>query len=183
MKALAIAATDLRRLLRWRANVFFLLLLPMMIVVLLGAAFGRRHQARIGVVGGDRGALARQFVGALDRRPSTVLRRYADRAALQRAVGRGQLDAGLVLPPDYDARVAAGWPAALGYLARPDSVAQQLRATIQSVAAEQSRAFVAAQLIARAEHPMLHARARARARACACACAQRRPPRLRCACA
>jgi ABC-2 type transport system permease protein len=81
-----------------------------------------------------------------------VLRRYADRAALQRAVGRGQLDAGLVLPPDYDARVAAGRPAALGYLARPDSVAQQLRATIQSVAAEESRALVAAQLIVRAEH-------------------------------
>jgi hypothetical protein len=54
-----------------------------------------------------------------------VLRRYADRAALQRAVGRGQLDAGLVLPPDYDARVAARAAAALGYLARPDSVAQQ----------------------------------------------------------
>jgi ABC-2 type transport system permease protein len=152
MKALAIAATDLRRLLRWRANVFFLLLLPMMIILLLGAAFGGANQARIGVVGSDRGVLARQFVGALDRRPSTVLRRYADRAALQRAVGRGQLDAGLVLPPDYDARVAARRPAALGYLARPDSVAQQLRATIQSVAAEESRAFVAAQLIVRAEH-------------------------------
>jgi ABC-2 type transport system permease protein len=164
MKALAIAATDLRRLLRWRANVFFLLLLPMMIILLLGAAFGGANQARIGVVGGDRGALARQFVGALDRRPSTVLRRYADRAALQRAVGRGQLDAGLVLPPDYDARVAAGRPAALGYLARPDSVAQQLRATIQSVAAEQSRAFVAARLIVRAE-PTSFSRALARARA------------------
>jgi ABC-2 type transport system permease protein len=164
MKALAIAATDLRRLLRWRANVFFLLLLPMMIILLLGAAFGGANQARIGVVGGDRGALARQFVGALDRRPSTVLRRYADRAALQRAVGRGQLDAGLVLPPDYDARVASGRPAALGYLARPDSVAQQLRATIQSVAAEQSRAFVAARLIVRAEHTSF-SRALARARA------------------
>jgi ABC-2 type transport system permease protein len=64
MKALAIAATDLRRLLRWRANVFFLLLLPMMIILLLGAAFGGANQARIGVVGGDRGALARQFAGA-----------------------------------------------------------------------------------------------------------------------
>jgi hypothetical protein len=56
-------------------------------------------------------------------------------------------------------------PAALGYLARPDSVAQQPRATIQSLAAEQSRAFVAAQLIARAEHLSLtRALARARAR-------------------
>jgi hypothetical protein len=112
----------------------------------------------------------------LDRRPSTVLRRYSDRAAPQRAVGRGQLDAGLVLPPDYDARVAAGCPAALGYLARPDSVAQQLRATIQSVAAEQSRAFVAARLIVRAEHTSFP-RALARAREL------HRPPWRRCACA
>ena len=40
MKALTIAATDLRRLLRWRANIFFLFVLPMLIILLLGAAFG-----------------------------------------------------------------------------------------------------------------------------------------------
>ena len=49
MKVITIAVTDVRRLLRWRANLFFMLVLPMMIVLLLGAAFGGSQQARIGV--------------------------------------------------------------------------------------------------------------------------------------
>ena len=163
MKVLAIAGTDLRRLMRWRANVFFLFVLPMLIILLLGAAFGGSNRARIGVVGGDRGELARQFVGALEARPSTELHAYADREELERAVARGRLDAGLLIPSDYDARMAAGRPASLGYLGRPDSVAQQLRATVQSVAAEQAQVLVVAGLIERAE-PMGCRRALARAR-------------------
>ena len=62
MKALAIAGTDLRRLLRWRANVFFLFLLPMLIILLLGAAFGG-SAARIGVVGGTTGLGQRLVAG------------------------------------------------------------------------------------------------------------------------
>ena len=163
MKALAIAATDLRRLLRWRANVFFLFVLPMLIILLLGAAFGGANRARIGIVMGAHGPLARQFVAALDARPSTELRTYRDRATLQRAVARGALDAGLLIGADYDARVAAGRQATLGYLGRPDSVAQQLRATIQSVSAEQAQALIVARLVEQADHPgFMRAHARAR---------------------
>jgi ABC-2 type transport system permease protein len=139
MKAFAIAVTDFRRLLRWRANVFFLVILPLSLILLLGAAFGGAGQARIGIVGGERG-LAHDFVAALDARPSTELRRYDDRAALQEAVSRGEVDVGLVVPADY----GVGKPVRLGYIGRPDEAAQQLRATIQSVAAEQSRVLIAA---------------------------------------
>ena len=64
VKALAIAGTDLRRLFRFRLNVFFLFVLPMLIILLLGAAFGGSDRARIGVVGGTGGPLARDAVGA-----------------------------------------------------------------------------------------------------------------------
>ena len=70
MKALAIAANDLRRLLRWRANIFFLFVLPMLIILLLGAAFGGSQKARFGILQSDRGPLAQQFATALARRPS-----------------------------------------------------------------------------------------------------------------
>ena len=79
MKVLAIAANDLRRLLRWRANIFFLFVLPMLIILLLGAAFGGSDTARIGVVDRDSGKLARQFVAALRDRPSTELLRLHER--------------------------------------------------------------------------------------------------------
>jgi ABC-2 type transport system permease protein len=149
MRAFAIAGNEVRRLLRWRANVFFLFVLPMLIILLLGAAFGASQKARIGVLGGSSGRLAQQFVGTLRERPSTELLRYKSASALQQAVARGDLDAGLVIPASYDARLRAGESVTLGYFARPNSEAQQLQATVQSVAADQARTIAAAQVLKR----------------------------------
>src|SRR4249920_2934102 len=98
MKVLTIAGTDLRRLFRWRMNIFFLFALPMMIILLLGAAFGGSNKARIGVLGGAEGKLARQFVATLRHQPSTKLIGYSSRSSLQDAVARGNIDAGLIVP-------------------------------------------------------------------------------------
>ncbi len=149
MKALAIAANDLRRLLRWRGNLFFLFVLPMLIILLLGAAFGGSQKARIGVLQRDRGPLAQQFIGALGSRPSMQLTRYKNSVSLQKAVARGDIDAGLVIPAGYDNLLEHGQSATLDYFDRPNSVAQQLRPTIQSVAADQSRTIAAAQVLQR----------------------------------
>jgi ABC-2 type transport system permease protein len=151
VKALTIAANDLRRLLRWRANIFFLFVLPMLIILLLGAAFGASGTARIGVIEGEGGPLAQQLVAALDARPATELHRYSNVTGLQHAVARGDLDAGLVVPTDYDSRLRGGTSVTVSYFARPNSVAQQVRATVQSVAAEQGRLVAAAQLVERAQ--------------------------------
>ena len=164
MKALTIAANELRRLLRWRANIFFLFILPMLIILLLGAAFGGSGTARVGVIEGRSGPLARQFLTALDARPAIELRRYSSATGLQHAVARGDLDAGLVLPAGFDSRLRGGNSATISYFARPNSVAQQVRATIQSVAAEQGRLLAAAQVLERARGTSFtQALARARA--------------------
>jgi len=149
MKAFTIAAIDIRRLFRWRANIFFLFVLPMLIILLLGAAFGGSEKARIGILGGQDGALAQHFVTALRDRPSTELIRYASAASLQQAVARGHVDSGLVIPSDFDARLQQGASVTLGFVARPNSVAQQIGATVQSVAAEEGRALAAAQILQR----------------------------------
>jgi len=155
VKALGIAVMELRRLLRWRANIFFLFVLPMLIILLLGAAFGGSDKARIGVLGGQNGPLARTFVADLRAQPSTDVRRYSSVAGLQRAVARGDVDAGLELPASYDARLQRGQTVALGYFGRPNSVAQQLRATVESVADGQARVLVPARLLAREKHTTL----------------------------
>ena len=46
---LAIVKTELTRTFRWRANIFFLLILPMGLILLLGVAFGN-SSTRVGVV-------------------------------------------------------------------------------------------------------------------------------------
>lgn len=144
MKALTMAGIELRRLVRWRANVFFLFLLPMLLILLLGSAFGF-ESVRIGAVDGAAGPLARAFLDDLDARPSTEVRRYASAQDLEDAVAHGRVDAGLALPADYDARLRAGRAVVVRYFGRPESVAAHLRATVEAAAADQGRGGAAAQ--------------------------------------
>jgi linearmycin/streptolysin S transport system permease protein len=156
-KTLAIAATELRRLLRWKASAFFLVLLPFLIILLLGAAFGGSQSARVGVLGGKDGPLARSLVADLDAQPSTDVRRYGSVGALQRAVARGDVDGGLQVPAGYDRLLLAGKRVTLSWFGRPDSAAQQLRSTIQSLADDEARVLVPARLLAKKEHLSLDA--------------------------
>ena len=149
MKALTIAAVDLRRLLRGRGNLFFLFVLPMLIILLLGAVFGGSQKARIGIVNRDPGVLAGRLVSSLEHRPSTRLVPYPSTAALQTAVARGDVDAGLVIPVSYDSQLTRGGRVAVAYLGRPGSAAQQLRPTIQSAVADESNTIAAAQVLGR----------------------------------
>ena len=166
MKAFAIAATDLRRLFRFRLNVFFLFVLPMLIILLLGSAFGGSDRARIGVVGGAEGSLARSLAASVDAEPSVRLERFSSERSLQSAVARGRVEAGLVIPAGYDTAARGGRPVQLRYFARPDSVAQQLRATIESSVAAQSGLLGAARLLQQ-ERATPPAAALARAKAAA----------------
>ena len=123
MKELAIAGTDLRRLLRWRANVFFLFLLPMLIILLLGAAFGG-SSARIGVVGGT---TAWPSPRRRHRCPSVRRGPPLRRRARPRAGGRARSRRSR---PGRSRRLRRacerGPHRTLRYFGRPDSSAQQL---------------------------------------------------------
>ncbi|MET0937654.1 MAG: ABC transporter permease [Gaiellaceae bacterium] len=145
MKVLAIATVELRRLFRYRANVFFLFVLPMLIILLLGAAFGSAD-ARVGVTGAS-GPLGKQLASALEARPNLDLERFADEDSLEEAVQRGEVQAGLVVPSDYDAALRGGRVVMLRYFARPDSLAQELRATVEAAIAEQSLVLRAARFL------------------------------------
>jgi ABC-2 type transport system permease protein len=149
VKALTIAANDLRRLFRFRLNVFFLFGLPMLIILLLGSAFGGSDRARIGVAGAAGGQLAGTLTSALDAQPSVRVTRYGSEESLRSAVARGTVEAGLVIPAGYDAAARAARPVKLRFFARPDSIAQQLRATIESVVAGQGGLLGAAGLVHR----------------------------------
>ena len=166
MKTLVIAANDLRLLFRFRLNVFFLFVLPMLIILLLGAAFGGADRARIGVAGADGGPLARGLAARLDAQQSVRVARYASEARLEKAVARGAVEAGLVVPAGYDAAVRAGRPVRLRWYGRPDSLAQQLRATAESVVAAESGVLGAARFVGR-ERDLPFTRALARAQAAA----------------
>jgi ABC-2 type transport system permease protein len=163
MKTLAIVGTELRRVLRWRANIFFLLIMPMGLILLLGVAFGS-SSARVGVVRAGNGPLARELASALDNQPGLDTRGFGSERALERAVERGYVSAGLVIPSDYDQRLRAGKTVGLPYLSRPDSLAQQVRVAVEAAVNEQGSLVAAARSV-RAERGGSSAQALARVEA------------------
>jgi ABC-2 type transport system permease protein len=146
VKALVIAGSNLRRILRQRANVFFLFILPMLIILLLGAAFGGAD-ARLGAVAEGAGPLGNELVTTLARRPNLDVQRFSSEADLRRAVERGRVQAGLVVPAGYDAKARSGAAVRVRYFARPDSIAQELRLTVQSVVAGEAGIIRAASVL------------------------------------
>jgi ABC-2 type transport system permease protein len=150
MKALAIAGVNLRRLLRDRSNVFFVLLFPMLLILVIGTAFGGSFTPRLGVVAPGGGPLTGELVAALEADDRVDVERIDNPDALRTAVERGELAGGLVVPDGYDAGVQGGpsGPVELRYLARPDQSGQQARLAVDAVVAGQAARLRAARFAA-----------------------------------
>jgi ABC-2 type transport system permease protein len=104
MKELAIAATNLRRTLRERTSVFFVFLFPMMMILILGVAFGGSYTPRVGVVAAQTD-LATGLSDRLRAAPGFEVRPYPAQQRLIEAVERGEVDAGVILPDEPTAPV------------------------------------------------------------------------------
>ena len=150
MKSLTIAAMNLRRFMRERANIFFVFIFPMLLVLVLGSVFGGGFDTRLGVVALGSGELTSATVESLEARDEFVVQRRDDRDAVIRAVERGELEAALIIPAGYDDAVRTGGAVEIDFVARPGQQASNLRRTIEAVLADRMAlprvaAFVAAE--------------------------------------
>ncbi|MBE0416300.1 MAG: ABC transporter permease [Coriobacteriia bacterium] len=146
MKALVIAATAVRRLVRDRSNIFFVFLMPMMLILVLGAAFGGSFDTRVGVLSADSGPLGRNLVGRVSEIDAVVVSEWDDRDELVLAVERGRLEAAVIVPARYDGTLRGGDDAVVEFIARPDPSAQALRNAVESLVVEQGSLLRAAAL-------------------------------------
>src|SRR5690349_24403496 len=111
---------------RTRANIFFAFVFPMVLILVLGATFGGSSTPRLGVVSTGSGSLGAALLRQLEQTPQLKVVIVPDQAGLLTQVERGNLAAGVVIPPGYDAAVRAGQDTTLRYLGRPDNSSQQL---------------------------------------------------------
>jgi ABC-2 type transport system permease protein len=125
VKVVAIAAMNVRRFLRERSNLFFVFVFPLAIVLLVGLQFGSSDEVHLGVVNGG-GHLARALVTEVESHPDVVTVVVSDTEGLVDRVKSGDLDAGVVVPDDFDALVAAGGPVELQMVTGAGQAAQQL---------------------------------------------------------
>lgn len=167
MKALAIATSNVHRLLRDRSNIFFVVLLPLLLIAVLGVLFGGGgFIPTVGVAVADDGAHGGELLGALEAQPGIRVVHYTEEVALRRAVERGRAQGGLVIPAGFDAMLRDGDEVPLVYFARSDELGQQLTVAVRSAVAEQASLLRAARFAA-AERNVPLDRALAQARAVA----------------
>jgi ABC-2 type transport system permease protein len=136
VRLLAIAWIELVRLLRDRSNLFFVLVLPLLLVVLIGAQFGGSIDTRIGVVGQEGDPAVGAVVADLDDIDGIAMVGYDDPDALLDAVERSLVGAGLVFPEGFGDRLAAAEPVEVAYIAQPDAASQSHRAIVEAALAE-----------------------------------------------
>jgi len=147
MNALAIAWINVLRLLRDRTSLFFIFVLPIVLIVVLGTAFGGRVAPRMGIVAVDSGALGTELVDAIrDGSVKLELKEPATVEALRAGVEDGTLEIGVIVPPGYDATLRGGGVAKVTILGQRQSAVSALREAVDAAIAGQATAVRAARL-------------------------------------
>ena len=125
-KALEIARVALLRLVRDRTNLFFVFVLPIMIIIIIGAQFGGGFQPTIGIVVEEgAGPLGEDLAVAIEDTGEFTIEDYTN---LDRAITdteRGTIQATVVIPDGYDETLRTGGVATVGYFSRPDAIVYQ----------------------------------------------------------
>ncbi|HEV7206618.1 MAG TPA: ABC transporter permease [Jatrophihabitans sp.] len=143
---LAVTAAALRRLVRDRTAMFFVVVLPVVVILIIGLTARGFDKLRVGVVVPDgSGPLATQLAEELGHDPTLTTTTYTDAAAARTGLRRGELVALVVLPRGYDTALAAGRPQQIGLLTSVQSSDQQaVGAAISAVVGRQAARVQAA---------------------------------------
>jgi ABC-2 type transport system permease protein len=129
MRALAIARASGRRLVRDRVSLFFLIVLPIVVIVIVGAVAQGFNTFRVGVVNLDHSPASRQLVAELGHSAGLVVVAYPDLASLDKAVGREEISAGILVPRGLGAAMADGLAVSVSVIAEQANNTQQAAAT------------------------------------------------------
>lgn len=134
---------------RDRSWLFFLLLLPVLIMVVIGISFTGDDRLVVGLHAEDRSPAAVAIERAVRDAEGFEVRDYDDREALADAVRGGGVAAGVLVPRGLGAAVEAGRRAELRVLSvATDESALTIRATVQGVLDRVGAPLVAARLVA-----------------------------------
>jgi ABC-2 type transport system permease protein len=144
-KVLVIGLTNLRRTYRVRSNFFLSFVFPLLLILILGLTFGSSSLPRVGVVYTGSGPLGQALVSELDRLTGMTTVRVGDAASLRLQVERANLDAGVIVPADFDATVNAGRTAVVTFIAWPGRHAHQLAENVNGAVARENAVLGAAQ--------------------------------------
>jgi ABC-2 type transport system permease protein len=145
VSVLAIMTVSVRRVLRDRLSLFFIVILPIMVILIIGASVHGFSTFRVGVVERGSGASGKQVTAMLSSTPGIDVRYYPTASALEAAVRRSAVQAGLVLPAGMDQAIKGHRVVTAGLVAESANPTQQAAATaVRSVLARYAEQVQAA---------------------------------------
>lgn len=148
MKPATIATNALRRLVRDRSSLFFTIMLPFAIILMVGLATGRLNDETVpvGLHSEGAGPLGAELAEALASPDILEVSAYDDIEALGGDVRRGAVAAGVVIPDDYDERLRSGEEVEVSFLAEATrgGFPAVVRTQVASAVAEQGAVLQAA---------------------------------------
>ncbi|HEY5110248.1 MAG TPA: ABC transporter permease [Acidimicrobiales bacterium] len=149
MTVIALMGVSIRRVARDRLSLFFIVVLPVLVILIVGASVRGFSTIRVGVVDTGSGPAGGQLTTLLATTPGIELHRYGTTADLERAVRRSSVQAGLVLPDGMSAAVRGRSAVELGLVAESANPTQQAAVTaVQSVVARYAGEVQAARFTA-----------------------------------
>ncbi len=149
MNALFIAGVNVRRMLRDRTSLFFVFVLPIVLIVVLGTMYGGRSAPRMGIVILEDGPLAAELAAAIRDGPIELeLKEPASIEELRSRVEEGSLEIGVVVPVGYDAALTSGGTATVTVIGQPAAAFSALQEAVATAIERQAAAITAARVAA-----------------------------------
>jgi len=148
MKIYLIATNGLRRLFRDRSNIFFVFVLPMVIILVIGLVFGTGFTTRLALIAEDPGPVESELAARIGSIPDLIVLRATDIEEVRQQMRRNEIDALVVIPAGYGAAVLAGQSVELGYLATPSVSGPEVRTLVQAEVSQHAAELRAARFAA-----------------------------------
>lgn len=144
MKAFTIASNSLRRLFRDRANIFFIFVLPVVLILVLGIVFGSGFTSRIALIVPDDDDLASEIAADVSASTAFDTVSVEDVETARAQVRRNDIDAVIVIPAGYGDALINGDTVEIAYFATPTGGGFDVRSVVEAAIAKQAALIRAA---------------------------------------
>ena len=148
MKTLTIAANSLRRLFRDRSNIFFVFVLPIVLILVLGLVFGSGFVSRVAVVVPVDDDGARDMFDEIASSTAFETVESHDEDDARQRLRRNDVDAVIVIPVGYSDQLDSGEQVEIGYFATASAGGIDVQAVVDAAVVEQGSKIRAARFAA-----------------------------------
>ena len=149
MNALLIARANVTRMFRDQIGLVFTFIVPVVIIVVMGMAFGGQGVRQVGIADVDASPLSAELVASIDRTRGPIeLRTFETPESLRDAVQRNTVDMGLVIPAGYEAAIRDGGTGQVEYVGRPETITSAIRPLLDDAVQSEAALFKAARYAA-----------------------------------